>query len=348
MNSAEKRLSGLAGKVVKTVVPLAVSVLLVVWMLHKVDLREVAAIIRHGVEYRYIVAMMIITILSHTIRGIRWGIQLDAAGVPHVPVMTRCVSIYSAYALNLVFPYLGEAWRCVFISRRGPAKLSTVVGTDLGDRISDLIVILCLVVLSLFVARDQLRTFADHYAFGHEMAHYATDGTLWLTVLAVLAVAAGCLYFFRHTAVVRGMVQSARRIWTGFAVLFHMRGTAMYIVLTFGIWICYFLETYLCFYAFPFTRQLIDATGMYWGLLPGLVVFVFGSCSMAVPSNGGLGAWNLAVMFGLSLFGVSQADGAAYSIVCWSFQTATLILLGIYSAVYVLLTRRHSPAARVE
>ena len=123
-------------------------------------------------------------------------------------------------------------------------------------------------------------------------------------------------------------------------VLFHMKGTGMYIVLTFGIWICYFLDTYLCFFAFPFTRQLITGHGYYWGLIPGLVVFVFGSCSMGVPSNGGLGPWNIAVMFALSLFGISDSDGAAYSIVCWSFQTAVLIASGIFSAFYIMFSRR--------
>ena len=54
------------------------------------------------------------------------------------------------------------------------------------------------------------------------------------------------------------------------------------------------------FQAFPFTRALVEEPGSAWGLIPGLVVFVFGSYSMAIPSNGGLGPWNLAVMFGRS------------------------------------------------
>ena len=130
------------GRVLKVAVPLSISAGLVVWLFHKVDIDKVKSIIEQGVDYRYIAAMMAITVLSHIIRGVRWGIQLRAAGIPRIPAVAESVSIFGAYALNLVFPYLGEAWRCVYIARRENCKLSTVVGTDLGDRASDAVMIL--------------------------------------------------------------------------------------------------------------------------------------------------------------------------------------------------------------
>lgn len=131
-----------------------------------------------------------------------------------------------------------------------------------------------------------------------------------------------------------------KNVWNGFKVLFTMKGIGTYVVLTLGIWTCYFLETYVCFYAFPFTRALIDDPGTAYGLIPGLVVFVFGSFSMAVPSNGGLGPWNIAVMFALSIYGIGNTEGAAFSMVMWSFQAAMLVMLGIFSAVYISVTKR--------
>lgn len=337
--SGHRFLDGI-GRVLKFLVPIAVSAGMIVWLFDKVNLHQIKEIISRGVDYRYLAIMMCLTVLSHVIRGIRWGIQLRAAGIPRIPVLAESVSIFGAYALNLIFPYLGEAWRCVYISKRERCKLSTVVGTDLGDRASDGIMILLLLILALIVARPAMDRFLDRYPLGETIDRIATDGALWIVlgVLVVLLVAGD--WFFRNTSFVKGVNQSIRRLYDGFMVLFHMKGTGMYIVLTFGIWICYFLDTYLCFFAFPFTRQLITGHGYYWGLIPGLVVFVFGSCSMGVPSNGGLGPWNIAVMFALSLFGISDSDGAAYSIVCWSFQTAVLIASGIFSAFYIMFSRR--------
>jgi len=313
---------------------------LIIWLFHKVNIHQVESIIRQGVDYRYIIAMMLITMLSHIIRGIRWGIQLRAAGIPRIPVVAESVSIFGAYALNLVFPFLGEAWRCVYISKRENCKLSTVVGTDLGDRASDGIMILLLVFLTMFVARSSIDKFLDKYPLGESIDRITTDGVMWISIAVIIALLIVGDHLFRNTKFVQGINLSIRRMWDGFRVLFHMKGTGMYIVLTFGIWICYYLEAYVCFFAFPFTRELVTGDGYWLGLVPGLVVFVFGSCSMGVPSNGGLGPWNIAVMFALSLFGIKESDGAAYSIVCWSFQTIMLIACGIFSAFYIMLSNR--------
>lgn len=330
----------LAGRILKIVMSVGISAGLIIWLFHKVNIHQVESIIRQGVDYRYIIAMMLITMLSHIIRGIRWGIQLRAAGIPRIPVVAESVSIFGAYALNLVFPFLGEAWRCVYISKRENCKLSTVVGTDLGDRASDGIMILLLVFLTMFVARSSIDKFLDKYPLGESIDRITTDGVMWISIAVIIALLIVGDHLFRNTKFVQGINLSIRRMWDGFRVLFHMKGTGMYIVLTFGIWICYYLEAYVCFFAFPFTRELVTGDGYWLGLVPGLVVFVFGSCSMGVPSNGGLGPWNIAVMFALSLFGIKESDGAAYSIVCWSFQTIMLIACGIFSAFYIMLSNR--------
>ncbi|MDE7142332.1 MAG: flippase-like domain-containing protein, partial [Muribaculaceae bacterium] len=235
-------------------------------------------------------------------------------------------------------------WRCLYIKRREGCPLATVVGTDLGDRTSDGIMILALVALSLFVARPAMDRFLDHYSIGETISSVLSDGMLWLLLAGTVVLLVAADLLFRRTAFVRGVNRSVLRMWEGFKVLFHMKGTALYIVLTFGIWICYYLETYVCFFAFPFTRTLL-APEYGYGLVPGLVVFVFGSCSMGVPSNGGLGPWNVAVMFALSLYGVSDTDGAAYSLVCWSFQAMILVASGLFSVFYIIYDRRRRRVA---
>lgn len=330
----------IVSRVLKYLVPIVVSGGLILWLFHKVNIHQVETIIKQGVDYRYIIVMMALTVLSHIIRGIRWGIQLRAAGIPRIPAVAESVSIFGAYALNLVFPFLGEAWRCVYISRREGAKLSTVVGTDLGDRASDGIMILMIMILTMFVAHPAIEHFLDRYPLGEAIDRVTTNGVMWICIVVVLALLVAADYRFRDTKFVKGVNASILRMWNGFKVLFHMKGTGLYIVLTFGIWICYFFETYVCFFAFPFTRELITNSPYTLGLIPGLVVFVFGSCSMAVPSNGGLGPWNVAVMFALSLFGISNSDGAAYSIVCWSFQAIILVASGIFSVIYIMLNHK--------
>ena len=323
-------------KIADYAVPVALSVGLVVWLLHKVKLQDIVTVVRQGCDVWCIIAMMAITTLSHMIRGIRWGIQLRAAGVPRMPVVRESVSIFGAYALNLVVPRLGEVWRCLYVSRRENVKISTVVGTDLGDRISDLVVVMALFILALFVAHGAIVDFVTKYSFGREITRIVDDPWLWLGVAAAVGVLWWIAHAFRGMKWMEEVDGSVDRIWQGFKVLFTMRGKTAYVLLTLGIWICYFMETYVMFFAFPFTRELVATPGTAWGLVPGLVVFVFGSFSMAIPSNGGLGPWNVAVMFALTLYGVSDAQGAAFSMVMWGCQAAWLVVLGLFSAAYVI------------
>lgn len=333
-------------KIARYLIPFLVSAGMVVWLFHKVDIHEMMRVIREGCDFRWIVVMMLITALSHVIRGIRWGIQLRAVGVPRMSVVAESVAIFGAYALNLVFSGVGEAWRCVYVSRRENTPLSTVVGTDLGDRISDAVVVLMLLGLALVVAKGPIDTFISHYAIGEDIRHFSDDPRLWCALILGLTLVWAALYFFRKYRYIEKIDSSLKNVWQGFKVLFTMKGVGAYVVLTLGIWLCYFMETYVCFYAFPFTRALIDSPGSAYGLIPGLVVFVFGSFSMAVPSNGGLGPWNIAVMFALSIYGIGNTEGAAFSMVMWSFQAAMLVMLGVFSAIYIAATKRKIGSSR--
>lgn len=325
--------------IVRYLIPLSVSVVLVLWVVRKVDVHSIIHIIKHGCDYKWVILMMLITTLSHIVRGARWGIQLRAVGVPRMSLNAYSVSIFGAYALNLVVPRLGEVWRCVYVSHKERVPLSTVIGTDLGDRGSDFVVVALLGALALIVAHPQMMSFIDHYSIGRDLYRVFADLWVWVGVAGVVLALWAVFHFMSGNRYVISVRHQFNCIWTGFKVLFSMKGIKPYLWLTLGIWTCYYLETYVCFMAFPFTRELITEPGGCFGLVAGLVVFVFGSYSMAIPSNGGLGPWNIAVMFALSLFGVNDADAAAYSLVVWGMQALMLVLLGVYSGCYIFFTR---------
>lgn len=328
-------------KILKIVLPVCISVAMILWMLHKLNFRQIWGIITHEVDYGWLLLVMLFTMLSYAVRGIRWGYQLRAAGIPRMSPLSESVSIFSAYAINLLVPYLGEAWRCIYVTRRVNASLSTVIGTDIADRSSDFVMIVIITAVALGVASPALMRFFDEYQFGREITAAFMKWELWMGVALVIAALAVCDYKFRKAKFFKNINQSCLRMWQGFKVIFTMPGRWTYLLLTIAIWVFYFLKIYLVFFAFPFTRELLlNPPGYAYGLLPGLVAFVFGSFSMVVPSNGGLGPWNIAVMYALMLYGVGHTDAAAFSIVAWSTQTFMTILLGIFSMIYIALTKR--------
>lgn len=330
----------IAGDIFRYGLPLAISVCLILWLFHKVNFKQVMKIAHDGCDYLYIGIMMVVTALSLMVRGVRWGLQLKAAGVKPMTMVCEWVTLFGAYALNLVFPQAGEAWRCVFVSKRQKAPLSTVIGTDIGDRFIDWVIIMILFIVALIVAHPYIMEFLDHYEIGREVKKVVDNYVLWVSLGGCLAFMAAILYFFRSKKWVQAITKNIKRMWYGFSIIFHMKLWWLYIFLSILTWVLYFIEVYICFFSFKYTLDLVHNSGLGYGLLPGLVAFVFGSLSMGIPSNGGLGPWNLAIVFALSLFGINNTDATAFSIVVWSFQSLTYVALGIFALAYIMATGR--------
>ena len=331
------KLKRLGGYVVKFAVPAAFSALLVVWMFHKINFHAALVAAREGVEWRWIICMTLFTVLSHIIRGYRWGMQLDAAGVK-CRLSDLCAAVFGNYALNLVVPRIGEVWRSVFISRRMKAPFSKVFGTVLGDRLVDGLTVVGLITLTLLVTSGPLDTFIHHYHLERDAEDLVRAPMAWCAVALLVGGICILTRLSKHCKKAADIDRWVTKLWQGLKVLATIRRKWLFLLLTLGIWICYFMQVYVCFFAFPFTRALVTETGSDYGLTAALVAFVFSTLSMAIPSNGGLGPWNIAIIFGLSLFDIPATEGAAFSIVVWSAQSAMLILLGIITAIYIAAT----------
>lgn len=324
------------------ILPFALTVGLLWYLFRKVDFPEMIDIIRKGCDYWWILAAMAISILSHMVRAARWRLQLRSLGI-NPPYMALCCSIFGCYALNLIFPRLGELWRCTYISRRQKAPFTTVLGSMVSDRLADTAAVATLLLLTFLVANSAINAFLTKYPVGRDLIDIAASPWLWIGIAAACALAWGALRIWRDTKFVERLRQWCHQLWEGFASVGRMKGKGWFVVLTFLLWGCYFVQLYVAFFAFPFTRALCGEPRLGFGLEPCLVAFVLSSIGMAVPSNGGLGPWNIAVMFGLAIYGISDTEGTAFSMLQWSGQTVMLIILGIFTMFYISgIGRRHA------
>lgn len=326
---------------VKWLLPLALTILLVSYMFRKVDFVEMWRIITHGVDYWWILAAMGISVISHVVRALRWQIQLRSLGI-NPPLMVLVCSIFGTYALNLVFPRLGEIWRCTYVAHREHKPLTEIVGSMVSDRLCDMIMVIMLTLLAFIISAPSIEAFLVKYPVGQDMIGLARNPWAWTALVGTCVLVWAIFYFGAETTPVIKTRKMLNEMWHGFASVATMRGKWAFIAYTFGIWGCYYVQLYVAFFAFPFTRELCAQPDLGFGLVPCLVAFVLSSIGMAVPSNGGLGPWNIAVMFGLAIYGISDAQGTAFSMLQWSGQTVMLIILGIYTMVYITLDRKEN------
>lgn len=332
----------------KIAVPLAVSVVLCWSMFKDIDLADVAEVVRTQCDFRWIAANIALGLLAMVFRAWRWGIQLDAIGV-HAPGRILCYSIFGCYALNVVFPRLGEVWRSGYIAYRQRAGFSEVFGSMVADRLADTLTVLLLTAFTFLVAHGPIIEFVRTYPEAYRrLAAMASNPLVWLALPAL--VAAVWLFFKlvrnRYTAKVR---QFFKGIWAGFAAIARMDHKGRWLLLTALIWGSYYMQLYVAFYAFPFTRAIIadhGASGV-------LVCMVLTSISMGVPSSGGIGPYQVTMKFALRLLApaamvatAGARDGFALNAIAFGnlligVQTAVYFLLGIMTFILIAIDKRH-------
>ncbi|MDE6523133.1 MAG: flippase-like domain-containing protein [Muribaculaceae bacterium] len=321
-------------KALQYIIPILLSAFLIWYLFSKVDFKQTMDIIRHGVDYWWILAAMGISVFSHVFRAMRWHLQLNALNV-RTSLMELICGVFGCYALNLVLPRVGELWRCTFVAQRSKAQFTTVMGSMVADRLADTVMVTMLLLLTFVTATSALTAFMSKYPIGEDILNILYSPYIWIAAIIGIAFVWWLLHRFRATEFVTRLRKWTAEIWRGFAVIATMRGKWKFLLLTFAIWGCYFIQLYVAFFAFSFTKSLCCESGLAFGLLPCLVAFVLSSIAMAVPSNGGLGPWNIAIMFGLAIYGVPDVEGAAFSILQWSGQTVMLIILGIFTAIWI-------------
>ncbi|MDE6333951.1 MAG: flippase-like domain-containing protein [Muribaculaceae bacterium] len=337
MTDTEKKKTPWLGALLKFVVPVVISCGLC-WLLFKdFDLREMWTVIRTQCDFRWIAAALTLSVFSYIFRAMRWRIQLRALGIDP-PLFALTLSIFGTYAVNLVFPRLGEVWRTGYIARRQNASFTSVFGSMVADRLADTVTVALITLFTFLVASRQLIQYlSQNQETCQRIEHLIFSPWIWG---AAVLMAAGLLYFLRHkwkNQFACKVQKAIYELWQGFAAIFRMPGKGRWLLLTAAIWGCFFMQLVLGFLAFGFTADIIAQ----YGITAALVTFVLSSISMAVPSNGGIGPWQWAVMFSLGIYGLDTGRAGAFANLILGSNTLMLIALGLFTFACIALERRN-------
>ena len=331
-------------KILQYGVPLVISIGLCYLLFTGIDFDEMIATIRNECNFWWIGLALFISIFSHVFRAMRWRIQLRALNI-NPPLMPLVYSIFGTYAVNLVFPRLGEVWRTTYIAQRQNAPFTAVFGSMVADRLADTVTVL-LITLSAFLLTTNALTqyLAQNTALYNKLLALIASPWLWIIVVAMVAIVWWLFTKKRNNKFIAKIIGFVQGLWTGFAAIAKMKGKGQWLLLTVAIWGCYFTQLFVAFFAFKETTAVIENHGV----VAVLVCFALSSIAMGVPSNGGIGPWQWSVIFGLSIYGMA-IDGisVAFANLVLGSQTCLLIILGIITFTAIALEkRRNTPASR--
>ena len=315
-------------------VPLVITIGLCYLLFRDFNFSEMMDIIRRECDFRWIGAALVISVFSHIFRAMRWRIQLAALNI-RPSLWALVLSIFGTYAVNLVFPRLGELWRTGYISQRQKAPFNEVFGSMVADRLADTATVLLMTLVTFLLAGTQLSSYMSQNPEAYEKTiALIKSPVLWGIAIVLISLGAWVCHRYRNRGFMKKIFGFFRGLWDGFAVVARMPGRGRWLVLTACIWGCYFLQLFLAFFAFPLTTEVVA----HYGVLAVMVCFVLSSISMGVPSNGGIGPWQWAIIFGLSFYavpGLTKEYATTFANLVMGTQTLLLIFLGLFTFICI-------------
>lgn len=270
-------------------------------------------------DYFYVFLSLVVSLFGYWSRAYRWKFALQHLGYQtkfHNDLMTVCVS----YLVNLTIPRSGEISRAALLKKYEKVPFDKAFGTIVAERVVDMIIFL------LFVIVGFLSQFETIYAFLLEK-NLQFETLLWISLggflLFILFIV---VWIYAEWKIILKLKQKLSGLIEGMLSILKMKDKWSYLFHSFFIWFSYLLMFYVTIFALPETENItFDVV---------IMGFIFGTLAVGF-TNGGLGAYPLAIAMIFSLYGISNDIGVAFGWLIWTSQTLLTIFLGLLS--YLLL-----------
>jgi uncharacterized protein (TIRG00374 family) len=285
-------------------------------------------------DYNWVIVSIIISLVSHVLRTLRWEQLLGA--MAYQPGTLRTFSaVLIGYFANFLVPRLGEVSRCGSLKKTADIPFEESFGTVITERIVDLLSLVVLVGITFLFEWEPLQK--SLFPTLH-----LPSGALIITASALGIIGLGLLWKFKDflkNSGTESKIGKMLRGWiAGIGSIRHLESPRKFIGYSVGIWLCYYLSTYTLFLAFPMSENL--------GFSAALTVLVMGTFGMATPTQGGIGAYHSLVASAFVFYSLAYKDGFMLATFFHGTQMITLLLLGGFSFIITLFLPKIS--SRVE
>lgn len=270
-------------------------------------------------DYFYIYLSLFIALFGFWSRAYRWKFALQHLGYHtkfHNDFFTVCVS----YLVNLTIPRSGEVSRAALLKKYEDVPFDKAFGTIVAERIVDMLIFLLFVTIGFVSQFDTIYQYLVNNGVKFETLIWA--GILGIVLFIIFIL----IWIYAEWKIILKLKQKLSGLIEGMQSILKMKDKWKYIFHSFFIWFSYLAMFYVTIFALPETADIsFDVVVMG---------FIFGTLAVGF-TNGGLGAYPLAVASILSLYGISEGIGTAFGYLIWVSQTLLTVFLGLLS--YLLL-----------
>jgi uncharacterized protein (TIRG00374 family) len=275
-------------------------------------------------RFVYIIPVVVVMLLSHFSRALRWIILMRPLG--YKPSVTNTyMAVLLGYFFNMLVPRLGEVMKCTVLAKYEKVAPDKLVGTILAERAVDFVSLFLVAILMVIIQFDRIGA----YTIDTITSLVKSKGgqVSWMKMLMIIAVlgalvlvARWFLKKYHDNGIVIRIKAIGRGIWEGIKSLKNIDNKPAFFFHSIFIWAMYLAGIWMGFLAFPPVAHL--------GFQASVSILVFGSLGM-IATQGGIGAYQIAVEKTLVRFAIPNVMGLAFGWLLWASQTAIVLLSGI-------------------
>jgi len=294
------------------------------WLIYKdQDIERIKSVLKNDVNYFWVVVSLLIGLISHISRTLRWGLMIEP--ISHKPRFGNTfMAVMIGYLMNMALPRMGEISRCGVLARYEKISFTKLFGTVVAERLIDVVSLLILLVIVIFSQFGQMIGFLKRNPeIQEKITNTITSPYIVIAFVLFIVVAFTFRNKFKQTTIFKKIEHILINFKEGFISIRSVKRKGWFWFHSAFIWFCYYLMLYSIFFAFDFTSALNP--------LAGLTTFVFASFGMVAPVQGGIGAWHFMAIEGLTLYGVAYENSVIFAFVAHSSMTVMIILVGLIS-----------------
>ena len=297
--------------------------------LSREDLKKVEELVFEA-KLIYIIPSIAALLLSHYIRALRWKMMMDE--LDRKPgIINVFLSVLVGYFLNLVFPRLGEVAKCSLLGKYEKMPVDKLIGTIVAERIIDLICLIIVIFITVFSQINRVGSYAAELLSQLRAKTNESFTVVIITLVSFLFLSIIVYQFFKKSKWFEPIKSFFLGIKEGLFSIQKVKKKTVFWSYTIAIWFLYLLSIRVGFFSFTDTVDL--------GWIPSLTILTFGSFAM-IATQGGVGAYQLAVQKTLGFYGIQEITGLAFGWLLWSVQTFMLLIVGPISMLLLFLFNR--------
>lgn len=289
------------------------------------------------VNYWWVVLSVVLSLLSHWLRAYRWNLMLRPLGYERLSDGRTFLAVMSGYLANLAFPRLGEVTRCGVMKKNDQIPMSISFGTVITERAIDFLILLSLILLDFIIEFDLVYDFfISSVGWDTGADHTWTIVIVGITLVAL--VIAGILILKRilEHEFENAFLQKIHRVLTdivnGLLSIRKVQNISGFVISTVGIWVFYYLMSYVIFFSISETSAL--------GFGAGLSILAAAGVAMAMPVQGGIGAYHTLVSGVLIIYGIEATSGLFFATLLHTSQLVSILVFGGLSVLGTLIIAR--------